>query len=131
MSAETFGNVALVVVWFGAVLSVAVYARVPWWRSAMGQHLFFYMGVVALTLTLGVIRIVWEPWWFWWLRLGAFALFGVGTYWRLVLLVKAQVDTWRDQRDAAAGVAGEGAVGVPRQGGQDRGRHAAGSGNGA
>lgn len=95
MSPETAGNVLLVVAWLPAVLSVAVYARVPWRRSELGRHLMSYMVIVALTLSLGVVRIVWEPSWFWSLRMAAFALFVGVTWWRLALIVQAQVESWR------------------------------------
>lgn len=100
MSAEAIGNVLLVATWLPAVLAVAFYARVPWWRSAVGRHLFSYMLIVALVLTLGVVRIVWEPSWFWWLRVGAFALFTAATWWRLALVISEQWPrSWKGDHD--------------------------------
>jgi hypothetical protein len=99
MSPKTAGNILLITAWIPAVLSVALFLRVPWWRSELGRHLFSYMSVVALTLTLGVVRIVWEPSWFWWLRVGAFSLFVGVTWWRFLIIVKAQIDTYRERGD--------------------------------
>lgn len=95
MSAEAVGNWLLVAAWLPSVLSVALYARAPWWRFETGRHLMSYMAIVALTLSLGVVRIVWEPSWFYWLRVGAFALFVGVTWWRLWLIARAQWETWR------------------------------------
>lgn len=128
VDAQTVGNVLAVVTAVPATLSVLVYARVPWWRSATGRHLMAFMVALACTFNLAALRILWEPSWFQAVRVGVFVLVPVVLWWRLWMLVREQVVTWRDKRAAAAG---EGAVGVPRQGGQDRDRNAAGSGNGA
>lgn len=78
-----------------AVLSVLFYARVPWWRSQVGQHLFSYMSVVALMMLLACAPLVWKPppAWFLDVYLGCFGLFCAVTWWRLALILWEQRGT--------------------------------------
>jgi K+ transporter len=83
-----------------AVLSVAFYARSPWWRSQVGQHLFAYMAIVALMLLLATVPLVLKPppGWFGDVYLGCFALFMVVSWWRLELILSEQRETARRAR---------------------------------
>lgn len=84
-----------------AVLSVVFYARVPWWRSQVGKHLFAYMSIVALMMLLAATPLVWEPppSWFVDVYLGCFALFMAVTWWRLALILWEQRGTKLSRRD--------------------------------
>jgi hypothetical protein len=74
-----------------ATASVVVHARVLWWRSVMGRHLMAYMGVMALVLDLGVVRLVTgDSWWFQLIRLLVFVGVPVVMTWRLWLQIRAQ-----------------------------------------
>jgi hypothetical protein len=83
-----------------AVLSVLFYARSPWWRSQVGQHLFAYMSVVALMMLLATAPLVLRPppAWFLDVYLGCFALFMAVTWWRLALILWEQRETARRAR---------------------------------
>lgn len=92
MSAETVDHLLLFGTLVPAVLSVAAFARVPWWRSQVGQHLMAYMSIVALMLLLAVAPLVWSPppGWFGHVYRGCFALFMAVTWWRLALILWEQ-----------------------------------------
>lgn len=83
-----------------AVLSVLFYARVPWWRTRVGQHLFSYMSVVALMMLLACAPLVLKPppSWFTDVYLGCFALFMAVSWWRLALILWEQRTTRRERR---------------------------------
>lgn len=71
--------------------SVVVHARVPWHKSRMGRHLMIYMGAFALTLDLGLVRLlVGDSLGFQMLRLAAFALLPFAMGQRLYLQIQAQ-----------------------------------------
>jgi hypothetical protein len=98
VSVQDVGNLLLLAAAVPAVLSVLVYARVPWWRTEIGRHLFAYMAIVALLCSLGVVRIVFGPPWFDVLRTTLFAAFPIVTWWRFALIVKEQRETARRAR---------------------------------
>lgn len=90
MNFTTIGNIELVFAAIPAVCSVAVFARVRWWRSRWGRHLMAYMGAVALVLVLGCIRLVYgDNFWFATLRAVAFGCVGFVLWWRLAYIVEA------------------------------------------
>jgi hypothetical protein len=96
------GNGLLVCAALVCTASVVMHARVPWWRSEMGRHLMAYMGVMAATLDLGVIKVVFgDTWWFSLLRLLVFCGVPIVMAQRLWLQVKAQRAA-RDERDLDA-----------------------------
>jgi hypothetical protein len=99
VSVQGLGNILLILTAIPAVLSVLAYARVPWWRTEIGRHLFTYMAIVALLTLLGTVRIVFHPPWFDALRTVTFALFPAVTWWRLALIVREQRETRRRARD--------------------------------
>lgn len=71
--------------------SVVLHLRVTWWRSEMGRHLLAYMGVMALTLDLGVVRIFFgDSSWFQLVRLIVFVGVPLVMTQRLWLQIKAQ-----------------------------------------
>jgi hypothetical protein len=92
VSVETLDRLLLFGTLVPAVLSVAFFARVPWWRSEVGRHLFAYMSIVALMLLLGVAPLVWTPLpgWFEHVYRGCFGLFMAVTWWRLALILWEQ-----------------------------------------
>jgi hypothetical protein len=100
MTRQGLSNFLLVATTVPAVLSVLFYARVPWWRSQVGQHLFAYMAIVALMLLLAVVPLVLKPPppWFVDVYLGCFALFMAVTWWRLALILSEQRETARRAR---------------------------------
>jgi hypothetical protein len=81
-----------------ALLSVAWYARVPWWRSQVGRHLMSYMTVIAAVLALSSLRLLFGPTpvedrttpWFDSLRIVVFAGMPPVLWWRFLLIVKEQ-----------------------------------------
>jgi hypothetical protein len=96
---QLIGNVLIFWAALVGTASVIVHARVPWWRSEMGVHLFVYMIGIALVLDLSCIKILLgDSWWFTLLRLIAFIIIPVAMSQRLWLQIKAQ----RGVRDAAA-----------------------------
>lgn len=85
------GNGLLMCAALVCTASVVMHARVPWWRSEMGRHLMAYMGVMAATLDLGVIRSFFgDTWWFSLLRLIVFCGVPCVMAQRLWLQIKAQ-----------------------------------------
>lgn len=91
---QLIGNGLLISAAVVCTASVVLHLRVPWWRSEMGRHLLAYMGVMALTLDLGVIRIVFgDSPWFQLVRLLVFVGVPLVMAQRLWLQVKAQRDT--------------------------------------
>ena len=71
--------------------SVAVHARAPWWRSEVGRHLMAYMVVIALVLTLALVRaVLGDSDWFNGIRLVTFVLVPVVMTWRLSLQIRAR-----------------------------------------
>lgn len=88
------GNALLICAALICTTSVILHARVPWRRSEFGRHLMIYMGTMALTLDLSVIRIfVGDTWWFALLRLFVFAAVPLAFAQRLWLQIKAQRET--------------------------------------
>ncbi|NUW45531.1 putative phage holin [Nonomuraea rhodomycinica] len=74
----------------GCVVVHSALAR--WWKTAAGRHAFSFEAVLALSLTLWVVRLALPNWeWFTLLRLAAFALVPVVLAWRLVIIVQV----WR------------------------------------
>lgn len=108
MSVEILDRLLLFGTLVPAVLSVAFFARVPWWRSQVGQHLMAYMSIVALMLLLGVAPLVWQPLpgWFEPVYRCCFGLLMAVTWWRLALIlweqrgVRLSRRRGRDARDA-------------------------------
>jgi len=66
----------------------------PWWRSEMGRNIMTYGLVVAVVLSLSVVRIVSdavvETPWFSVLRLITFAGVPVAIGWRIAILLRVQ-----------------------------------------
>lgn len=88
------GNTLLICAALICTASVVLHARVPWRRSEFGRHLMIYMGTMALTLDLGVIRIfVGDTWWFALIRLVVFVGVPLAFAQRLWLQIKAQRET--------------------------------------
>lgn len=84
------GNVLLVVATIPAVLSVLVFARVAWWRSRWGRHLFAYMSAIAVVLLLGCLRLLYgESIIFASIRVAAFFAVVVALWWRLWFVFQA------------------------------------------
>lgn len=82
-----------------AVLSVAVYSLIPWWRSAWGRNVMTYMSVLAALLVLGAIgtllapeqraeRLASLPNWYLITYMAAYMLLPVALWWRLALIVR-------------------------------------------
>jgi hypothetical protein len=94
VTAQTAGNVVLIVAAVGAAASVAVYLRTKWWRNKTGPHLLAYMAVIAGLCLLGVVRLVWGIPGFAWVRLAALTSFAVVIWWRLILLIREQEWPW-------------------------------------
>jgi hypothetical protein len=91
MTVQSVGNILFILAAIPAVLSVVVFARVPWWRSGTGRHLMSYMAVVAAVMLLGCVRLaIGRNEFFEALRTAVFAGVPVVMWWRLVLLVKEQ-----------------------------------------
>jgi hypothetical protein len=90
VSTTTVGNVLLILSAIPAVASVLVFSRVTWWRSPWGRHVMAYMSAVAVTLILGVCRLVFgdHPM-FAALRVVAYISVVVVLWWRLIILVAA------------------------------------------
>ncbi len=89
--ATVIGNVLLTVAAIVATASVVVHARVPWRDSQMGRHLMAYMGVIALVLDLGVVRLIIGDYpAFSVIRLVVFVGVPIVMAWRLVLQLQAQ-----------------------------------------
>lgn len=85
-----FGNIFLILSTIPAVISVIVFARVSWWKSRWGRHLMAYMTTMAFLLVLGCIRIVFEEtWWFFGLRMVAYAFLVVVLWWRMFYVIQA------------------------------------------
>lgn len=88
---RTFGDAMLVLSAIPAVLSVIVFARVPWWKSPLGRHMMSYMVVMAGVLSLGCVRLAigfvpaFET-----ARAIIFAGVPFVMWWRLGVLVRAQ-----------------------------------------
>jgi hypothetical protein len=84
------GNVLLFLSAVPAVLSVLVFSRVTWYRSAWGRHMMSYMAVVALVLVLGCARVVWgDSIWFTAVRAAAYVATVAVLWWRLKILVQS------------------------------------------
>lgn len=100
------GSVLILV---GAVLSLAcvgvyqVWAR--WWETSSGRHLFSFMAVFAVVITLSAYRLITsghfavpaEPGVWPVIRLLAFAAIDWVLAWRLVLIVGAQMRKRRER----------------------------------
>jgi len=82
------------------IASVIVYSRVQWWRSVMGRHIFTYMTLIAVVLTLSAIRLVTahDSWWFTLLQVVAFAGVLLAMTHRLYLLIQAQREDDRAEK---------------------------------
>ena len=88
---RTIGNVLIFASALPALASVAVYARVPWWRTMTGRHLMSYMSVIAAVLTLSCLRIlIGDSPEFVVIRLAVFAGVPLVMWSQLVLLLRAQ-----------------------------------------
>jgi uncharacterized membrane protein len=100
------GNVLIVLAAVVAVSSVVVYqVRARWWDNPTGRHLFSYMSVIGLALSLWAGRLATSPgvwtaqsggdscWHV--IRLVVFVLINWVLIWRLVLLLRAQADAER------------------------------------
>lgn len=86
--AGTVFYVAMSIITTGSVIA---HARVQWWKTRMGRHLMIYMGAFALTLDLGLIKlVVGDSLGFQILRLAAFALLPFAMGQRLYLQIQAQ-----------------------------------------
>jgi len=84
------GNLFLILSTFPAVISVAVFARVKWWRSRWGRHLMTYMSAMALVLVLGCLRIFYvNDTWFPVVRAGAYTLLVYALWWRMFYIIQA------------------------------------------
>ena len=100
---QIVGNGLLICAALVCTASVVMHLRVPWWRSEMGRHLLAYMGVMALTLDLGVIRIFFgDSWWFQLVRLVVFIGVPVVMAQRLWLQIKAQREAQDEARQDEA-----------------------------
>ncbi len=91
------GNILLF--WSAAVgvASVAVHARVPWWRSEMGVHLMCYMVVVGTVLVLSCVRIIFgDSEGFRTARLLVFVGVPIVMTHRLILQIRAQLPSRKD-----------------------------------
>lgn len=76
----------------GAAVCMALYARVPWWRSATGRHLMLGLAALALVAGLRVARQIWGLDWPGRAPLGlaAWALGCWAAWGSAVLIVRAQ-----------------------------------------
>lgn len=104
MDVQTVINMVGTVLYLATCLlgtaSVAVHFRVAWYRSTMGRHLMAYMGALALTLDLGLAKLLLgDSLGFQIARLAAFAAIPLVMGQRLYLQVQAQ-RTERAARDA-------------------------------
>lgn len=87
------GNVLIFACAVGATLSVLVYRLVPWRGTEWGRHLMAYMVSIAAVLDLSCLRILFgDSAWFQLVRLAVFASMPFVIWWRLWLLVKAQME---------------------------------------
>lgn len=85
------GTVFYVAMCLIGTASVIAHARVLWRQSRMGVHLMIYMGSFALTLDLGLVKlIIGDSLGFQMLRLVAFALLPFAMGQRLWLQLQAQ-----------------------------------------
>lgn len=92
--ATLVGNVALIASTVLAIAFVALYASTArWWETESGRNVMAFMAVVAVQLTLSVVRIfsLVRGEWFLWLRLGTFVFVPVVLAWRLWMLVRVQI----------------------------------------
>lgn len=109
---NVIGTVCYVAMCVIGTASVAVHARVPWRASRMGVHLMIYMGALALTCDLGLLKLVaGDSLGFQVARLAAFALLPFAMGQRLYLQIQAQRQQNADQgagRHRADIVDGEG-----------------------
>lgn len=91
---RTVGNGLFVWAAVAGTASVLVHARVPWRRTEMGRHLMAYMGVMAATLDLGIVKLVFgDSAAFQLLRLAVFVGIPLAMTQRLWLQIKAQRTT--------------------------------------
>lgn len=90
------GNVLLYTSTVIAAVSVIVYHGLSggrWAHSQEGRHVMAYMASIALILTTWMIGVVFEvPHWFDTVRLCVFATLPIVLTWRLVLIVRAQLN---------------------------------------
>lgn len=88
---NVIGDVVLFATTAGAVLSVLLYSRVPWYKSPIGRHVMSYMSAIASVLVTVSIRNIIGPFPLYdYLRLGTFSLVGVVVWWRLFVLIRAR-----------------------------------------
>jgi hypothetical protein len=87
-----------------AILSVAVYSRVPWWKSAVGRSLMLYMTAVMLLFIIfflaAVVHAQGTPVYFAFSRVG-YAFLIAALWWQLVVLIRSQ--KWVHVRDRTGG----------------------------
>lgn len=98
MNIVTVGNILLICGAIPATIAPLIYLRVPWFRTRLGRHLMLYMISLAVVFDLGVLRlIIGEPTdWFPWVRVAAFAFVVVVLWWRVAIVLSAQVSHDRE-----------------------------------
>jgi hypothetical protein len=89
------GNFFFYGTFFSYVVFLVVFTLSHWWRSPMGQHVFFFMLVLAVLFGLGIARRIFGGAWFDEHRLAITfwsfaATFFVG-WWRVVILIVARM----------------------------------------
>lgn len=93
MGVLTAGNVLVTITALEATACVLIYMRVAWWRSAMGQHVFWFMVSCAAVLDVAALRVFFADYpWYVWLRIAVFSTLPVVWGWRLILLIHEQYD---------------------------------------
>lgn len=83
------GNTLLYLTTLGSILGVAVYSRVPWWRTMVGRSQMLGMGALTSILTVVSIRNAFGPFpGYDILRLVTFAAVGLAVWWQFGVLVR-------------------------------------------
>jgi hypothetical protein len=93
-------NVLIFAAWFSALVFVARYSRVKWFKTPMGIHMMVFGMVLLLLFSLASSTAIWGEWANRDVaRLVSFALINVVMWWRNVLLFVGQHRKSAQQKD--------------------------------
>lgn len=93
MTIQEVGNAALYALLAGFLAFLVVYSTLArWWRSPAGRHVMAFMGACALVIGLRVISLHVGPYpGEWYVRVGALWLAVFVVWWRVAIVVRAQL----------------------------------------